>query len=32
MVIKGVIDVTLKDNTSGWTALHVGLYKIKLKY
>jgi hypothetical protein len=31
MLIKGGIDVNIKD-ICGETALHKGLYKIKLKY
>jgi hypothetical protein len=31
MLIKGGIDVNIKAN-NGKTALHNGLYKIKLKY
>ncbi len=32
MLIKGGIDVNIKDTIFGQTALHKGLYKIKLKY
>jgi ankyrin repeat protein len=30
-MIKGGIDINIKDE-EGQTALHLGLYKIKLKY
>ncbi len=32
MLIKGGIDINIKDNILGYTALDRGLYKIKFKY
>jgi ankyrin repeat protein len=32
LLINKGIDVNIKDKLFGQTALHIGLYKIKLKY
>ena len=32
LLIKGGIDVNIKDKWNGRTALHEGLYQIKFKY